>query len=128
MYEMREHLGETHPQVAQEVKFLGAIYQKEEMYNDALACYHEAAAMYTRALGENHPQTAQALNYRGVCECAMMKFEESAATMEHVVEIYKLHLHKEHPTLSSAQRLAGHCNLKVPHASPHADLPRATVS
>jgi tetratricopeptide (TPR) repeat protein len=117
VYEMREHLGEMHPLVAQEVKFLGAIYQKEEMYTDALACYQEATAMFIRALGEDHPQTAQALNYQGVCECAMMKFEESAATMERVVEIYKRNLHKEHPTLSSAQRLAGHCNLKVAHAS-----------
>jgi hypothetical protein len=64
VYELRSHLGGGHPLVAQEVKFLGAIYQKEEMYADALACYEEAAGMFSRVLGPHHPQTAQALNYQ----------------------------------------------------------------
>jgi tetratricopeptide (TPR) repeat protein len=50
--DLKNQLGDQHPFVAQEIKFLGVMHEKEGNHTHALKCYEQAAQMLMNTLGE----------------------------------------------------------------------------
>mmetsp|Transcript_48244 Transcript_48244/g.92210 ORF Transcript_48244/g.92210 Transcript_48244/m.92210 type:complete len:1297 (+) Transcript_48244:84-3974(+) len=109
--EIRDQLGNAHPLVGQELKFLGSIYQKWGKFIHALTAFEQSYTILSASLGKDHPQVAHALVYQAVLMHGTGNFEASVDLSERAMTTLSTYMHHEHPSIIAVVRLAGQAHL-----------------
>lgn len=99
---LRQHLGETHPQVATYVENLGGIMLQLNRHADALKHASEALEIRRMRLGDENANVARTMINISVVQRRAGMIEEAAGTMERAVPMMKKAYGEQHPDVAEA--------------------------
>jgi CHAT domain-containing protein len=103
-----EKLGKDHPDVAQTLDFLAAVYDSQGRHAEAEALYKRALAIEEKALGADHPVVAAALNDLAIVYEAQGKYADAEGLYQRALAIQEEKLGADHPNVAAAlNNLAG---------------------
>lgn len=90
-------LPEQHPDVAQSLNNLAAVYFYQGRYQEAEPLYVQALDLLKDLLPEQHPNIAQSLNNLARLYQSQSRYKEAEPLYVQAFEIYKRSLGSEHP-------------------------------
>ena len=100
-------LGPDHPDTAQSLNNLAALYYAQGRYAEAEPLYRRALAIREQALGPDHPDTAQSLNNLAALYYAQGRYAEAEPLYRRALAIREQALGPDHPdTAQSLNNLA----------------------
>eukprot|EP01012_Entosiphon_sulcatum_P039921 TRINITY_DN5343_c0_g1_i1.p1 TRINITY_DN5343_c0_g1~~TRINITY_DN5343_c0_g1_i1.p1 ORF type:complete len:1207 (+),score=155.86 TRINITY_DN5343_c0_g1_i1:58-3678(+) len=109
--------GETHPLVADALRFLGHAYDAEGKYDDALMCYDRAMIIWEAHFARSPAFIASALQIIAELHTKFGKTQQALETWQRVLAMRVLALGAKHPDTLSAQaeveKLKGNRNASV---------------
>ncbi|MDB9526962.1 tetratricopeptide repeat protein [Oscillatoria sp. CS-180] len=85
----RENLPPNHADIAQSLDLLAKLYERQEHYEDAEACYEEAKEINEAMLGENHPQTAVSYNNLAKMLVRLKTYDQAEALYEKAIGVFE---------------------------------------
>jgi tetratricopeptide (TPR) repeat protein len=101
-------LGTDHPDVAESLNNLVALYRLQGKYNQAIPYCERALSIRKQTLGENHPDVALSLNNLARLYHHLGKYAQAEALHEQALAIRKQTLGESHPAVAqSLNNLAG---------------------
>jgi tetratricopeptide (TPR) repeat protein len=92
-----EVLGKRHPDTAQSLNNLAALYDTQGKYAEAEPLYKRALAIREKVQGERHPDTARSLNNLAVLYDTQGKYAEAEPLYEQALAIYEEVQGEKHP-------------------------------
>ena len=90
-------LGDDHPDTAESLNNLAALYRAQGRDEDVEPLYDEALSIRRRVLGADHPDTASSLNNLAGLHYAQGRYSEAVPLYKEAVEIMERVLGVEHP-------------------------------
>ena len=100
-------LGPDHPDTAQSLNNLAALYGSQGHYEQAEPLYQRALAISEKALGPDHPSTATSLNNLAALYRSQGRYEEAEPLYQRALAISEKALGPDHPsTATSLNNLA----------------------
>ncbi|MDB9506568.1 CHAT domain-containing protein, partial [Microcystis aeruginosa CS-338/01] len=103
----KQQLGDNHPDTAQSLNNLAALYRVQGRYSEAEPLYKQALAIRKQQLGDNHPDTAQSLNNLAALYRVQGRYSEAEPLYKQALAIRKQQLGDNHPdTATSLNNLA----------------------
>ncbi|WP_414590159.1 tetratricopeptide repeat protein, partial [Scytonema sp. PCC 10023] len=101
--EMRKRLlGEQHPDVAQSLNALAALYQNQGRYTQAEPLFRQALEMRKRLLGQQHPDVATSLNDLAALYQKQGRYSEAEPLHRQALEMTKRLLGEQHPSVATS--------------------------
>jgi tetratricopeptide (TPR) repeat protein len=106
----RRLLGDAHPDVAQSLNNLAALYQAMGRYAEAEPLYQEALALSRRLLGDEHPAVALSLNNLALLYQAMGRYADAEPLYQEALALSRRRLGDAYPQVATGlNNLAGLC-------------------
>ena len=105
---LEKALGPDHPDVAQSLNNLAALYVDQGRYADAEPLYKRALAIREKALGPDHPNVASSLNNLAQLYTTQGRYSEAEPLFKRSVSIFEKALGPDHPDVATPlNNLAG---------------------
>ena len=95
-------LGPDHPDTAQSLNNLAALYDSQGQYVQAEPLYRRALAVREKSLGPDHPDTAGSLNNLAGLYRIQGRYAQAEALCERALAIYEKSLGPDHPTTATS--------------------------
>ena len=95
-----EGLGPEHPDVAQSLNNLAALYHAQSDYNQAEPLYQRALAIWEKALGPEHPDVARSLNNLAALYYAQSNYSHAEPLYQRALAIWEKALGPDHPDVA----------------------------
>lgn len=99
---MKEHMGDTHPDVAINLNNLAGVLQKQGKHADAEPLYRLALQISENAYGNEHPYLAKVLNNLATSLDDQGKYAEAEPFYWRSLEISEIQFGKEHPEVATS--------------------------
>ncbi|NER79077.1 MAG: tetratricopeptide repeat-containing protein, partial [Leptolyngbya sp. SIO1D8] len=93
-------LGQSHPQVADSLNNLAALYSTQGRYKEAEPLYQQALEMNQQFLGKNHSQIAHSLDSLAELYRVQGRYEEAEPLFIQALEMRQQLLGKSHPNVA----------------------------
>ena len=100
--DLRNVLGEEHPDVATSLNNLARLYSDQGRYDEALPLYEDALDLRKRVLGNEHPDVASSLNNLAGLYSDQGRYDEALPLYEDALDLWKRVLGEEHPDVASS--------------------------
>jgi len=108
LLEVRDRMGEEHPDVATSLNNLAELYRNQGRYEEAEPLYLQALEISKKLLGEEHPNVATSLNNLAELYASQGRYAEAKTLHLQALKIRKKLLGEEHPDVAaSLNNLAG---------------------
>ena len=98
----REHLGNSHPDVATSLNNLASLYQDQGRYREAEPLLLRALEIRETALGESHPDVAASLNNLASLYQDQGRYREAEPLLLRALEIRETALGENHPDVAAS--------------------------
>ena len=95
-------LGPTHPDVAQTLDTLAALFRAQGQYEQALPLCRRALAIREQALGPTHPDVAASLNTLAMLSCDQGQYEQALPLFQSAHAIREQVLGPAHPDVAQS--------------------------
>jgi tetratricopeptide (TPR) repeat protein/DNA-binding XRE family transcriptional regulator len=85
----KQILGSVHPDVAQALNYLAALYYEQGKYTEAVSLFQQALHIWEQALGPDHPKVARALNNLALLYWRQGKYREAESLFQRSLHIWE---------------------------------------
>ena len=103
----REHLGETHVEVAHSHRVMGSVFDATGRYAEAIEAYQEALAVLNATPGRKSAELAEVYNGIGWVKSEQGKDDEALTAYDKALSIQLTTLGAEHPKVATTYILEG---------------------